>query len=116
MRTEGDLIKINDWLLPLSWIYGGMVRFRNWLFDIGLKKSQSFSIPIISVGNITVGGSGKTPHVEYLIRLLHDKVKIAVLSRGYKRPVAMCWQIKIRQCQRLAMNPSRCTASLTISM
>ena len=85
MRTEGDLIKINDWLLPLSWIYGAIVRFRNWLFDIGLKKSQAFSIPIISVGNITVGGSGKTPHVEYLIRLLHDKVKIAVLSRGYKR-------------------------------
>ena len=85
MRTEGDLIKINDWLLPLSWIYGSIVRFRNWLFDIGLKKSRAFSIPIISVGNITVGGSGKTPHVEYLIRLLHDKVKIAVLSRGYKR-------------------------------
>ena len=85
MRTEGDLIKINDWLLPLSWIYGSIVRFRNWLFDIGLKKSKAFSIPIISVGNITVGGSGKTPHVEYLVRLLHDKVKIAVLSRGYKR-------------------------------
>ena len=85
MRTEGDLIKINDWLLPLSWIYGGIVRFRNWLFDIGLKKSRAFSIPVISVGNITVGGSGKTPHVEYLIRLLHDKGKIAVLSRGYKR-------------------------------
>lgn len=85
MRTEGDLIKINDWLLPFSWIYGSIVRFRNWLFDIGLKKSKSFSIPIISVGNITVGGSGKTPHVEYLIRLLHDKAKIAVLSRGYKR-------------------------------
>jgi len=79
------LIKINDWLLPLSWLYGSIVRFRNWLFDIGLKKSQAFSIPVISVGNITVGGSGKTPHVEYLIRLLHDKVKIAVLSRGYKR-------------------------------
>lgn len=85
MRTEGDLIKINDWLLPLSWIYGSIARFRNWLFDIGLKKSKAFSIPIISVGNITVGGSGKTPHVEYLIRLLHDKAKIAVLSRGYKR-------------------------------
>lgn len=85
MRTEGDLIKINDWLLPFSWIYGSIVRFRNWLFDIGLKKSKSFSIPIISMGNITVGGSGKTPHVEYLIRLLHDKAKIAVLSRGYKR-------------------------------
>ena len=85
MRTEGDLIKINHWLLPFSWIYGSIVRFRNWLFDMGLKKSKSFSIPIISVGNITVGGSGKTPHVEYLIRLLHDKAKIAVLSRGYKR-------------------------------
>ncbi len=85
MRTEGDLIKINDWLLPLSWIYGGIVRFRNWLFDIGLKKSRAFSLPIISVGNITVGGSGKTPHVEYLIRLLQDKMKVAVLSRGYKR-------------------------------
>ena len=85
MRTKGDLIKINDWLLPFSWIYGSIVRFRNWLFDMGLKKSKSFSIPIISVGNITVGGSGKTPHVEYLIRLLHDKAKIAVLSRGYKR-------------------------------
>ena len=85
MRTEGDLIKINDWLLPFSWVYGSIVRFRNWLFDIGLKKSKAFSIPIISVGNITVGGSGKTPHVEYLIRLLHDKAKIAVLSRGYKR-------------------------------
>ena len=85
MRTEGDPIKINEWLLPLSWIYGSIVRFRNWLFDIGIKKSKSFALPVISVGNITVGGSGKTPHVEYLVRLLQDKVKIAVLSRGYKR-------------------------------
>ena len=85
MRTEGNLIKINEWLLPLSWIYGSIVRFRNWLFDIGVKKSKSFALPVISVGNITVGGSGKTPHVEYLVRLLQDKVKIAVLSRGYKR-------------------------------
>ncbi len=85
MRTEGDLIKINEWLLPLSWIYGAVVRFRNWLFDIGVKRSHAFSVPVISVGNITVGGSGKTPHVEYLIRLLHDGMKIAVLSRGYKR-------------------------------
>ncbi len=85
MRTEGDLIKINEWLLPLSWLYGIGVRFRNWLFDVGIKKSKAFSIPVISVGNITVGGSGKTPHVEYLIRLLQDKMKIAVLSRGYKR-------------------------------
>lgn len=85
MRTEGELIKINEWLLPLSFLYGIGVRFRNWLFDVGIKKSQSFAIPVISVGNITVGGSGKTPHVEYLVRLLKEKTQVAVLSRGYKR-------------------------------
>ena len=85
MRTEGDFIKINDWLLPLSWLYGIGVGFRNWLFSIGMLKSRVFDIPVISVGNITVGGSGKTPHVEYLVRLLKDKIKVAVLSRGYKR-------------------------------
>ena len=77
MRTEGDLIKVNDWLLPLSWIYGSIVRFRNWLFDIGLKKSRAFSIPVISVGNITVGGSGKTTHVEIILGLIKEKVIIA---------------------------------------
>ena len=85
MRTEGDFIKINEWLLPLSWLYGIGVRIRNWMFNIGILKSQSYDIPIIAVGNITVGGSGKTPHVEYLINLLHDKMKVGVLSRGYKR-------------------------------
>ena len=82
---EGDFIKINEWLTPLSWLYGLGVGFRNHLFEIGILKSKSFDVPVISVGNITVGGSGKTPHVEYLIRLLQDKVKVAVLSRGYKR-------------------------------
>ena len=82
---EGDFIKINDWLLPLSWIYGAGVRLRNQMFEMGMLKSRSFDIPVISVGNITVGGTGKTPHVEYLINLLRDKVKVAVLSRGYKR-------------------------------
>jgi tetraacyldisaccharide 4'-kinase len=82
---EGDLIKINDWLLPLSWLYGLGVKLRNDMFEIGLLKSRSFDTPVISVGNITVGGTGKTPHVEYLIRLLQDKFKVAVLSRGYKR-------------------------------
>ncbi len=85
MRTEGDLIKINDWLLPLSWLYGLGVGIRNYLFDIGVLKQRAFDIPVISVGNITVGGSGKTPHVEYLVRLLKDIVRVAVLSRGYKR-------------------------------
>ena len=82
---EGDFIKINEWLLPFSWFYGLGVGFRNFLFDIGILKSRSFHVPVIAVGNITVGGTGKTPHVEYLIRLLKEKGKIAVLSRGYKR-------------------------------
>ena len=82
---EGDFIKINEWLRPLSWIYGLGVKFRNLLFEIGILKSKSFDVPIISVGNITVGGTGKTPHVEYLVELLHDKFNVAVLSRGYKR-------------------------------
>ena len=51
MRTEGDFIKINEWLLPLSWLYGIGVRVRNWMFDIGVLKSQSYDIPVISVGN-----------------------------------------------------------------
>lgn len=82
---EGDFIKINEWLLPMSWLYGLCVGIRNKLFDLGILKSRAYDIPIISVGNITVGGSGKTPHVEYLIRLLKDRTKVAVLSRGYKR-------------------------------
>lgn len=82
---EGDFIKINDWLRPLSWLYGLGVGLRNTLFNIGLLKSQDFDMPVISVGNITVGGTGKTPHVEYLLRLLKDQFHVAVLSRGYKR-------------------------------
>ena len=82
---EGDHIKLNYWLLPFSWVYELGVRIRNMLFDIGLLKSKSFDLPVIAVGNITVGGTGKTPHVEYLVKLLQDKVRLAVLSRGYKR-------------------------------
>lgn len=73
-------------MLPLSWIYGTITAVRNRLFDWGVLKSESFPIPVIGVGNITVGGTGKTPHVEYLIRqLLAKNYKVAVLSRGYKR-------------------------------
>ena len=82
---EGDFININKKLLPFSWLYGFGVGFRNMLFEMGILKSRSYTVPVISVGNITVGGTGKTPHVEYLIRLLKDKVNVAVLSRGYKR-------------------------------
>ena len=82
---EGDFININKKLLPLSWCYGLGVGFRNLLFEMGVLKSRYFKVPVISVGNITVGGTGKTPHVEYLIRLLKDHLNVAVLSRGYKR-------------------------------
>ena len=82
---EGDFIKINKWLLPLSWLYGLAVKTRNALFELGVLKSRSFKVPVISVGNITVGGTGKTPHVEYLTRLLCEQFNVAVLSRGYKR-------------------------------
>ena len=82
---EGDLRKTRDWLSPLSWLYGLAVSLRNWLFNVGLLHQQSYDIPVIAVGNITVGGTGKTPHVEYLVRLLHKLTKVAVLSRGYKR-------------------------------
>ena len=82
---EGDFIKINKWLLPLSWCYGMGIKLRNTLFELGALKSRSFAVPVVSVGNITVGGTGKTPHVEYLANLLKDKFRVAVLSRGYKR-------------------------------
>ncbi len=82
---EGDLISINKQLRPLSWLYRLGVGFRNLFFEAGILKSHTYATPVISVGNITVGGTGKTPHVEYLIRLLKDKTTLAVLSRGYKR-------------------------------
>src|SRR5690606_23511908 len=66
-------------------IYATITSLRNFLYDRGIKKSTSFNIPIIAVGNLSVGGTGKTPMVEYLIRLLSGKYKLATLSRGYKR-------------------------------
>jgi len=85
-NVEGEFIKINKWLRPLSWLYGLGVALRNIFFEMGVLKSRSFSTPVIAVGNITIGGTGKTPHTEYLVRLLLARhYKVAVLSRGYKR-------------------------------
>lgn len=81
----GKSIKINRWLIPLSWLYGFGVGLRNKLFDWGILPVEEFDIPVISVGNLAVGGTGKTPHIEYLIELLQPKYRVAVLSRGYKR-------------------------------
>ncbi len=72
-------------LFPLSIIYGLAVGIRNLLFNWQILKQTRFQVHIITIGNITVGGTGKTPHVEYLVRLLSKSFKIAVLSRGYKR-------------------------------
>jgi tetraacyldisaccharide 4'-kinase len=66
-------------------LYGIVTALRNLLYDKELLQSTRFDFPVISVGNITVGGTGKTPHVEFLIELLQAKYKVAVLSRGYKR-------------------------------
>lgn len=79
------LPKTHKALLPLAWVYATGVWIRNKLFDCGLLAVEEFSVPVISVGNLTVGGTGKTPHIEYLIELLAPYYSIAVLSRGYRR-------------------------------
>ncbi|HVS98500.1 MAG TPA: tetraacyldisaccharide 4'-kinase [Puia sp.] len=72
-------------LFPLSLAYALVIIIRNWCYDKGLFHSTSFNLPIICVGNLAVGGTGKSPMVEQLIRMLKDQFRVAVLSRGYKR-------------------------------
>lgn len=72
--------------VPLSLVWEAVARIRGWLFDCGVLKSESFACPVICVGNLAVGGTGKTPHVEYVLRLLHaEGYRTAMLSRGYGR-------------------------------
>ncbi len=72
-------------LYPFALVYGAVVWLRNRLYDSGVYASVEFSVPVISVGNLSVGGTGKTPHVEYLVNLLQYSYKVATMSRGYKR-------------------------------
>jgi tetraacyldisaccharide 4'-kinase len=72
-------------LVPFSWLFGLGVRIRNFLYDHDLVRSTAFHIPLISVGNLAVGGTGKTPHTEYLVELLGRDYRVATLSRGYRR-------------------------------
>ncbi len=72
-------------LFPFSLLYGFIVITRNFLFDKNIIKSVSFNLPVIGVGNLSLGGTGKSPMVEYLLTRLKDKNKVATLSRGYKR-------------------------------
>ena len=72
-------------LLPLACLYAAGAALRNLLFDCGWLRSRRFRTPVVGVGNLTAGGTGKTPHIEYLLRLLLPGGGVAVLSRGYRR-------------------------------
>ncbi len=72
-------------LFPFALIYGAIIWLRNWLFDKNIFKSAEFNFPIICVGNLAAGGTGKTPMTEYLVEILRKEFKTATLSRGYKR-------------------------------
>jgi len=72
-------------LLPFSLIYGTIIYIRNWLFNKNFLRSASFNLPLICIGNLSVGGTGKSPMVEFLLEKLKDMFPVAVLSRGYKR-------------------------------
>jgi tetraacyldisaccharide 4'-kinase len=72
-------------LYPFSVLYGWVTSVRNFLFDVGLKKSASFAPAVIGVGNLSVGGTGKSPMIEYLVSLLDGRFAMAILSRGYGR-------------------------------
>lgn len=76
---------IKLFLLPLSWIYGFVVGVRNILFNVHILSSKRFETPIVAIGNLTVGGTGKTPHTEYIVAELSKHYRVATLSRGYKR-------------------------------
>jgi len=76
---------IRKLLFPLGVVYWLVTFIRNWLYDLGIFTSKSYDLPIIAIGNLSAGGTGKTPQTEYIIRLLKNTYKIAVLSRGYKR-------------------------------
>ncbi len=85
MFFNGFLKSFRILLIPFSLFYWMAIWVRNKLYDIGVFKSVSFNLPLINVGNLSVGGTGKSPMIEYLTRLLHQEKKIGILSRGYKR-------------------------------
>ena len=68
-------------LSPFALIYGLIISFVNISYDIGLLKASKFNLPVIGVGNLSIGGAGKTPHIEYLIEMLKDYINVATLSR-----------------------------------
>jgi tetraacyldisaccharide 4'-kinase len=84
LRLPNDIL-LRILLLPLALLYGLGVSARDLMYRIGVLRSVRFDLPVISIGNMSVGGTGKTPHIEYLMRWLHSYIHVAVLSRGYGR-------------------------------
>lgn len=82
---NNSIIFLRKLLFPFSWIYGVVVFIRNQFFDWGIFHSTVFSVPVVCIGNITVGGTGKTPHTEWLLQTLSTQYRVGVLSRGYGR-------------------------------
>jgi tetraacyldisaccharide 4'-kinase len=79
-------VKPSRFLLPLSWLYAAGVSVRNWMFDVGVFRVENIGVPVISVGNLSAGGTGKTPLVAHLARSLREqKRRVAIVSRGYGR-------------------------------
>ncbi len=90
----------NFFLAPISWIYGLILSVRNRLYDLGVKKSIRYDIPVICVGNITVGGTGKTPMCELLIGRFSETHSVALLSRGYGRKTKGYREVTLRSSYR----------------
>lgn len=80
-------------LFPFSLIYGAVTAVRNLMFDIGWLKSHRFDLPVVCVGNLSTGGTGKSPMIEFLIQSLKDRYKLGVVSRGYKRKTKGYWEV-----------------------
>ena len=84
LRDGNEIVqqmKILDYINPYNWV----IALRNHAFDCGRLPSRRFDVPVVCVGNLTLGGTGKTPHIEYIINLLKDDYAVATLSRGYRR-------------------------------
>ncbi|HEY0092089.1 MAG TPA: tetraacyldisaccharide 4'-kinase, partial [Flavobacterium sp.] len=79
------MVLLRNLLLPFAILYGAITAIRNFLYDKKILASHRFDVPVIAVGNLSVGGTGKTPQIEYLIRLLSKRYRVATLSLGYKR-------------------------------
>ncbi len=85
MSSDSHHIDLKYLLSPFAFLYGMGVRIRNQLFNWGVLPMEQYDVPVICIGNLAVGGTGKTPHIEYVVRLLRRSCRVAVLSRGYKR-------------------------------